>query len=92
MQTIFIVLLMNIWSNGEPEMIQYGTSILSESFATRINCEKKLETLSKDQNLIRENGISGITRRNIVYRYYDKDEKITQEYSCLEVNFKNVHE
>ena len=80
---------MNVWSNGEPEILQYGTSILAESFSSRKECERSLKALTIDQNLTREQGISGIIRENVVYRSRDALGRVNQEYSCLEVNFKN---
>ena len=87
MEKIFIILVMNVWSNGEPEIIQYGTSVLSESFSTRIDCEASLAELSAGQNLTKEKGLSGIVRTNLVYRSRDSKGRVDQEYSCLEVNF-----
>ena len=87
MEKIFIILLMNVWSNGEPEIIQYGTSILAESFSSREECEQGLKALTAGQNLKLEKGISGITRTNVVYRSRDELNRVNQEYSCLEVNF-----
>ena len=88
MEKIFIVLLMNIWSNGEPEMIQYGTSVRGESFSSRQDCEQRLRQLTEGQNLNPEKGISGITKSNLVFRARDDQGRINQEYSCLEVNYK----
>ena len=88
MEKIFIVLLMNVWSNGEPEIIQYGTSILGESFLTRQDCETQLINLTDGQNLNQEKGIAGITRTNLVYRSRDANGRVNQEYSCLEVNYQ----
>ena len=88
MQKIFIILVMNIWSNGEPEIIQYGTSVLSKSFSNRSECEKSLKELAVGEDLTEEKGISGITRTNIVYRSRDSEGTVNQEYSCLEVNFQ----
>ena len=87
MEKIFIILVMNVWSNGEPEIIQYGTSVLSESFSTRIDCEASLTELSAGQNLTKEKGLNGIARTNLVYRSRDINGRVDQEYSCLEVNF-----
>ena len=61
---------MNIWANGEPEIIQYGTSVLGESFPTKIKCEERLRILSKDQNLTEDFGINGILRNKLVYRSF----------------------
>ena len=88
MEKIFIILLMTVWSNGEPEIIQYGTSILGESFLTRQNCEVRLIDLADGQNLNQEKGIAGIARTNLVYRSRDSNGRVDQEYSCLEVNFQ----
>ena len=88
MEKIFIILLMNVWSNGEPEIVQYGTSVMSESFASRNECEFRLAELADGQGLKREKAISGIVRANIVYRSRDIYGHVNQEYSCLEVNFK----
>ena len=88
MEKIFIVLLMTVWSNGEPEIIQYGTSVLGESFASRKECEDRLTDLAVEPDLTKEKGISGIIRENIVYRSRDSKGRIDQEYSCLEVNFQ----
>lgn len=79
---------MTVWSNGEPEIIQYGTSVLGKSFLTRKDCESQLVDLSKGQNLNQEKGIAGIARTNLVYRSRDGDGRVDQEYSCLEVNFQ----
>ena len=87
MEKIFIILLMTVWSNGEPEIIQYGTSVLGESFLTRQDCEARLINLADGQNLNQEKGIAGIARTNIVFRSRDADERIDQEYSFLEINF-----
>ena len=89
METIFIILLMNIWSNGEPEIIQYGTKVLGESFSTRKECEQSLKKLTIGQNLIEEKGLSGITRTNLVFRSRDYEGRVNQQYSCLEVNFQS---
>lgn len=89
MEKIFIVILMTVWSNSEPEIIQYGTSVLGESFLDRQSCEARLTHLATGQNLQKEKGISGIARTNIVLRSRDTNSRIDQEYSCLEVNFKN---
>ena len=43
---------------------------------------------NKEQNLIQEKGIAGIARTNLVYRSRDANERVDQEYSCLEVNFQ----
>ena len=88
MEKIFIIVLLNIWSNGEPEIIQYGTSVLSESFVTRTECEVRLVDLAGDQNLLPEKSISGISRTNLVYRSRNNEGLVDQEYSCLEVNFQ----
>ena len=88
MEKIFIILLMNVWSNGEPEIIQYGTSILGESFLTREDCETRLINLAHGQILIQEKGIAGIARTNLVYRSRDANGRVDQEYSCLEVHFQ----
>ena len=77
---------MNVWSNGEPEIIQYGTSVLGEFFVSRKECETSLKRLTSGQGLTREKAISGITRANVVYRSRDKNGRVDQEYSCLEVN------
>ena len=87
MEKIFIILLMNVWSNGEPEIIQYGTSVLGESFSNRHSCEEKLKILTSGQELDEEKGISGIARTNIVYRSRDTQGRVNQQYSCLEINF-----
>ena len=79
---------MTIWSNGEPELIQYGTSVLAESFVTRPACETRLRSLAEGQNLNQEKGISGISRQNLVYRSRNANGRVDQEYSCLEVNFQ----
>jgi hypothetical protein len=89
MEKIFIVLIMNVWSNGEPEIIQYGTSVLGESFSNRKDCEIKLKNLTSGQDLVEEKGLSGITRTNMVYRSRDSEGRVNQEYSCLEVNFQS---
>ena len=88
MEKMFVILLMNVWSNGEPEIIQYGTSILSESFLTRQGCEVRLMNLADGQNLTKEKGIAGIARTNLVYRSRDVNGRVDQEYSCLEINFQ----
>ena len=88
MEKVFIILLMTVWSNGEPEIIQYGTSILGESFLTRQECEAQLINLADGQNLNQEKGIAGIARTNLVYRSRDINGRVDQEYSCLEVNLK----
>ena len=88
MEKIFIILLMTVWSNGEPEIIQYGTSVLGESFLTRQDCEARLINLVDGQNLNEEKAIAGIARTNLVFRSRDADERVDQEYSCLEVNFQ----
>ena len=80
---------MNVWSNGEPEIIQYGTSVLGKFFPNREECEISLHQLTDGQGLKQEKAISGITRANIVYRSRDKNGRVDQEYSCLEINFKN---
>ena len=80
---------MNVWSNGEPEIIQYGTSVLGEFFSSRLECETSLQRLTGGQGLTQEKAISGITRTNIVYRSRDKFGRVDQEYSCLEINLKN---
>ena len=54
MEKIFIVLLMTVWSNGEPEIIQYGTSVLGESFASRKECEDRLTDLAVEPDLTKE--------------------------------------
>ena len=87
MEKIFIILVMNVWSNGEPEIIQYGSSVLRESFSNRKDCEASLIELSAGQNLTREKGLNGIARTNLVYRSRDSKGHVDQEYSCLEVNF-----
>tara|TARA_B100000902_G_C26727889_1_gene629937 strand:+ start:263 stop:532 length:270 start_codon:yes stop_codon:yes gene_type:complete len=87
MEKIFIILVMNVWSNGEPEIIQYGSSVLGQSFSNRKDCEASLMELSAGQNLTREKGLNGIARTNLVYRSRDIDGRVDQEYSCLEVNF-----
>ena len=87
MEKLFIIIVMNVWSNGEPEIIQYGTSVLKESFSTRKECEIGLTELSAGQNLTKEKGLSGIVRTNLVYRSRDSKGRVDQEYSCLEVNF-----
>ena len=87
MEKIFIILVMNVWSNGEPEIIQYGSSVLRKSFSNRKDCEASLIELSAGQNLTREKGLNGIARTNLVYRSRDINGRIDQEYSCLEVNF-----
>ena len=87
MEKIFIIILMNVWSNGEPEIIQYGTSVSGKFFSTREKCETSLQRLTDGQGLTQEKAISGITRANIVYRSRDKNGRVDQEYSCLEVNF-----
>ena len=89
MEKIFIVLIMNVWSNGEPEIIQYGTSVSGESFLNRKDCEIKLKDLTSGQALVEEKGLSGITRTNMVYRSRDSEGRVNQEYSCLEVNFQS---
>ena len=86
MEKIFIILLMNVWSNGEPEIIQYGTSVLGKFFPSREECEISLHRLTDGQGLTQEKAISGITRANIVYRSRDANGRVDQEYSCLEVN------
>ena len=88
MQKIFVIILMTVWSNGEPEIIQYGTSVLGESFLERKDCEIRLAIIAKDQNLKQDLGISGITKSNLVFRSYDEHNRVDQEYSCLEINFK----
>ena len=80
---------MNVWSNGEPEIIQYGTSILKKSFSDREDCESSLTELSVGQNLAKEKGLNGIARTNLVYRSRDSKGRVDQEYSCLEVNFSS---
>ena len=80
---------MTIWSNGEPEILQYGTSVLSESYDTRKNCENRLNEITKGEGLFREKGISGITKNNLVFRGYDKNKRVNLEYSCLAINFKS---
>ena len=77
---------MNVWSNGEPEIIQYGTSVLGEFFSSRERCEKSLKQLTKGQGLKQEKALSGIIRKNTVYRSRDDAGRVNQEYSCLEVN------
>ena len=89
MNTIFIVILMTIWSNDEPEIVQFGTNFLGESFMNRKDCESRLEELTQGQNFVREKGISGIVRNNLVFRSYDKNSRVDREYSCLEVSFKS---
>ena len=88
MEKIFIIVLMNLWSNGEPEIIQYGTSILGESFSDRKACEARLVDLADGQNLVQERSLNGIVRANIVYRSRDSEGKVNQEYSCLEINYQ----
>ena len=80
---------MNVWSNGEPEIIQYGTSVLKKSFLNREECEASLTELSVGQNLAKEKGLNGIARTNLVYRSRDSKGRVDQEYSCLEVNFSS---
>ena len=79
---------MTVWANGEPEIIQYGTNVLNESYDTRRECEERLIVLAKGQDLIQEKAISGIVRKNLVFRAYGDDDRINLEYSCLAVNFK----
>mgnify|MGYP001168005531 FL=1 len=86
MEKIFIILLMNVWSNGEPEIIQYGTSVLGKFFSSREECEISLHQLTDGQGLKQEKAISGITRANIAFRSRDGNGRVNQEYSCLEVN------
>ena len=88
MKKVFVVIILSIWSNGEPEILQYGTSVLSESFLTRKDCEVRLEDIVEGEDLMREKGISGITKNNLVFRAYDNRNRINLEYSCLEINFK----
>ncbi len=89
MEKIFIVILMTVWSNGEPEIVQYGTSILADSYSTRQDCEARLQYLAVGQKLKQEKGISGIVRSNLVYRSRDAQGRVDREYSCLEINFKS---
>ena len=85
----FIVILLSIWSNGEPEIIQFGTDILSQSYKNREECEKRLEEIVEGQNMFKEKGLRGITRIDTVYRQYDDTQRISQQYSCLQVSFDN---
>ena len=89
MITKFIVILLSIWSNGEPEIIQFGTDILSQSYKSRENCETRLEEIVDGQNMIKEKGLRGITRVDTVYRQYDDKQRISQQYSCLKVSFSD---
>ena len=89
MQTIFIVLLMNVWANGEPEIVQYGTSVLGEYYDTRESCEERLVQLVEGEDLTREKGLRGILKNDTVFRYYGEGGKVMQQYSCLEVNLRD---
>ena len=87
MNTKFIVILLSIWSNGEPEIIQFGTNVLSQSFKTRQNCEKRLDEIVIGQDMVKEKGLRGILKIDTVYRQYDDKQRISQQYSCLQVSF-----
>ncbi|MEE2773949.1 MAG: hypothetical protein VYE27_03460 [Pseudomonadota bacterium] len=89
MQKLFIILLMNVWANGEPEIVQYGTSVLGDYYDTREECEARLIQLSDGEDLRKEKGIRGIVRTDTVFRAYDQAGSVVQQYSCLEVNLRN---
>ena len=90
MSTIFIVLVMSIWAGGEPEITQYGTSVLAQSYPSRSACEERLAEIADGENMIKEKGLRGILKMDVVYRHYDATGRVSKQYSCLEVNFKKT--
>ena len=87
MKTIFIVVSLSIWANGEPELIQFGSSVLGQSYKSRVDCEKRLEEVAAGQNMKREKGIRGILKNDLVFRTYGENNQISNQYSCLAITF-----